>query len=133
LTPARAWTLVAAYAGLIFYLSSLSAPAPWLTVHVWDKALHCTEYAGLGALLALALAETTSLRPAALLLAAAALATFYGATDEFHQSFVPGRNADWHDLLADCIGGTLGAMLGGAFHRWFVAVRGPRAERRLGI
>ena len=59
---AWAWGLVLAYASLIFYLSSLSQPVPWLTHHVWDKALHATEYAGLGALLALAVAETAALR-----------------------------------------------------------------------
>jgi VanZ family protein len=117
---------VLAYASLIFYLSSLSQPVPWLTRHVWDKALHATEYAGLGALLALAVAETVALRPTALLLTAAALATFYGATDEFHQHFVPGRNADWHDLLADFIGGTLGALIGIAFHARFLTGRWPR-------
>jgi VanZ family protein len=113
---AWAWAVVLAYASLIFYLSSLSHPAPWLTRHVWDKALHTTEYAGLGFLLALALAETARLRPLALLFAAAGLATLYGATDEFHQHFVPGRTADWHDLLADCIGGTTGALLGISVH-----------------
>lgn len=34
----------------------------------------------------------------------------YGLTDEFHQTFVPGRTADWHDLRNDGIGAAL-AML----------------------
>ena len=28
-------------------------------------------------------------------------AIFFGITDEIHQSFVPFRNCDWHDLIAD--------------------------------
>jgi VanZ family protein len=31
----------------------------------------------------------------------------YGASDEWHQSFVPGRDADLLDLLADTTGGLL--------------------------
>lgn len=42
-----------------------------------------------------------------LLLAALIFSSAYGASDEWHQSFVPGRLADAADWLAD----TLGAML----------------------
>ena len=33
--------------------------------------------------------------------------SFYGATDEWHQSFVPGRDADVRDLVADAVGAAL--------------------------
>ncbi len=36
---------------------------------------------------------------------------FYGMTDEWHQSFVPGRDADWMDLGAD----TMGAIIAMGF------------------
>lgn len=39
------------------------------------------------------------------------LATLYGATDEFHQSFVPGRSCELADFLADAVGAFLGAAL----------------------
>ncbi|MCX5731999.1 MAG: VanZ family protein, partial [Deltaproteobacteria bacterium] len=35
-----------------------------------------------------------------------------GATDEFHQSFVPGRNADVADWMADTLGAAAGAAIG---------------------
>lgn len=37
-------------------------------------------------------------------------ALLYGLTDEYHQSLVPGREADVLDLLADTVGGLLGAI-----------------------
>jgi VanZ family protein len=49
------------------------------------------------------------------------LATLYGVTDEFHQLFVPGRSADRYDVLADCLGASLGVALGwlaSAVRRW---------------
>jgi VanZ family protein len=49
------------------------------------------------------------------------LATAYGASDEFHQSFVPGRYADPLDILADFTGAVLGVAAGwlaGAVRRW---------------
>lgn len=33
----------------------------------------------------------------------------YGISDEFHQHFVPGRSVDVYDVLADAVGGLLGA------------------------
>ena len=54
-------------------------------------------------------------------LTAIGLATMYGVSDEFHQSFVPGRSPDRLDVVADCVGATIGVALGwlaGAVHRW---------------
>jgi VanZ family protein len=42
---------------------------------------------------------------------AIALTTAYGATDEIHQLFVPGRSAEIYDLFADAIGGGIGAVV----------------------
>jgi hypothetical protein len=58
-------------------------------------------------------------------LLAIVLATFYGVTDEFHQLFVPGRSADRYDVLADCVGATIGVAIGwlaSAAHRWGILV-----------
>jgi VanZ family protein len=39
------------------------------------------------------------------------LVTAYGITDEYHQLFVPGRNASGWDILADGLGGFLAALM----------------------
>jgi VanZ family protein len=41
---------------------------------------------------------------------AAAAASFYGATDEVHQAFVPFRTATWLDWVADTAGAIIGAL-----------------------
>jgi VanZ family protein len=38
------------------------------------------------------------------------IAVLYGASDEIHQYFVPGRVCDIFDLVADSIGGFIGAF-----------------------
>jgi VanZ family protein len=101
---------VVAYAGIIFWLSAQSDPLPFVP-RAWmaqDKILHATEYAVLGALLLVAL-RLLGVRTWRAVLLATALASAYGASDEFHQSFVPGRSADVRDWVADTFGAALGA------------------------
>ena len=35
----------------------------------------------------------------------------HGFSDEFHQSFVEGRSSAWGDLIADIVGGFMGAIV----------------------
>ena len=44
-------------------------------------------------------------------------ALLYGVSDEFHQSFVPGRSVSGTDLLADVLGAVLAVTLWLAFDR----------------
>jgi len=112
------WLLAAAYCVLIFVLSSLENPLPGLTWRISDKLLHGLEYAGLGALLAVALAlSLPRLGLGRVLVWAALLASLYGASDELHQSYVPGRDADPRDWVADTAGGLAGAGAALAFLR----------------
>ncbi len=103
------WLPVALYAALIFYLSSKPAsglPGWWFMRY--DKVLHTLEYGGLGFLLARALPLR---RPLPRVLLCAALGLAFGVSDEFHQTFVAGRQGnDLGDMTADLIGATLGAM-----------------------
>ena len=110
------WGPVALYAGLIFYLSSLSHPEQYLPsfpfLKLGDKALHAVEYALLGFLCYRAFrhAAGTWGEHYAVLLAVMA-ATIYGATDEWHQAFVPFRESDRWDLATDLLGACLGVLM----------------------
>jgi VanZ family protein len=103
------WVPVLIYMGAIFLLSADSdPPAPSA---ISDKTLHVIAYGGLAALLFRAvaggLAARMTARAAALTLL---ITTAYGASDELHQMFVPGRSPELSDLFADAVGGALGLI-----------------------
>jgi VanZ family protein len=104
-TPSRfsLWGPVLAYMALVFYLSSLTSPPS--PVQVSDKLEHFVFYGGLAlvTLRAVAGGRLSGVTSGALLLAWV-IATAYGASDEFHQWFVPGRSAELADWLADAAG-----------------------------
>ena len=109
--PLRVWlaaTLpVVAYAALIVAVSSQSKlpKAPFN-----DKLMHFGEYAVLGFLLARAiwLRWDRGLRHAGIFSILAA--TAFGITDEIHQYFVPNRDADVLDVVADFAGSLAGSV-----------------------
>jgi len=111
-----AWALTVLYMALIFFLSSLPNPLPVLTASVSDKILHGVEYAGLAGLMCFAL-RASGLSPAGALVLAAAAASAYGVTDEWHQSFVPSRDGNVGDWLADTAGALVGAAGASVFLR----------------
>ena len=94
---------------VIFSISSLSHPFPEVTARVSDKVLHTIEYGLLAVLYMRALwREGVGWRDAAL--AAVVMTSLYGATDEYHQAFVPNRSSTVSDWVADSIGATIGAV-----------------------
>jgi VanZ family protein len=99
---------VVLFRGLIFLVSAQNSLPPLPTAG-FDKLLHMAEYAVLGALIARAL-QGYGQGVAAAIVSTAVLGALLGASDELHQSTVPGRVADPLDLLADLIGSTLGAL-----------------------
>ncbi len=104
------WGPVVLYMGIIFILSHQSDVS--IPVGLSDKSSHSLAYTGLGVLIVRALAgglpAPVTLRIALL---AVVLTTAYGASDEVHQMFVPGRSAELYDLYADAIGGAIGAFV----------------------
>ncbi len=108
------WGPVIVYMAVIFYLSSLSQPP--LPPQISDKQGHSFGYAWLGLLMLRAVShgrrERVTWRTLAI---AVVLTTLYGVTDELHQWFVPGREADAHDVLADGVGAVIG---GGSLWAW---------------
>jgi len=125
------WIPPLVYMLVIFQLSSESHPVPMIAEHVWDKLLHFLEYGGLGALLYRAFRGEGFTGTAALIVAAVTGAT-YGASDEWHQSFVPLRDSSIRDWLTDLLGGSTGAALYGTLEkRWFnTALHPPRPPQR---
>lgn len=103
------WSAAAAYGGAIFLASSWPEPLGIEHLPLFaDKAIHAAVYGGLSFVLWKAL--RSSLRGASgrrVALLTLGLTTLYGMSDEFHQSFVPGRSADVFDVAADAVGAGL--------------------------
>jgi hypothetical protein len=107
----RFWKFACAWALLIFVLSSIPGAAfPASKLFSYDKLLHAGVYAVLGAFCFMAIPRRWSQKTSVLVVISGALTTLYGFTDEFHQIFVPGRSSDLRDVLADCLGGFVGAL-----------------------
>ena len=80
-----------------------------------DKIAHLVVYGLLAASLIRACSQRLRRdRPVVTVMAAVLICLLYGLTDEFHQSFVPGRFVSALDVLAD----TVGAILVGTAWFW---------------
>ncbi|MGE5692433.1 MAG: VanZ family protein [Candidatus Zixiibacteriota bacterium] len=109
------------YALLIFGLSSIeSASLPSLRFAWSDKFIHLGEYGLFGFLFARLFVQLGWKHP---YLWAALIASFYGATDEIHQFYVPGRTMEVYDWVADTLGGLLGSQ---ACRLWLKKFSGKR-------
>ena len=93
-------------ATIIFGFSSIPQPDFEIINFAFkDKIFHFIAYFVFGSSLIIAFVgnkpnwSKTRLTMAVLLIGFA-----YGASDEFHQYFVPGRSCDFADWIADCIG-----------------------------
>lgn len=109
----RSWKMIfpaLIYALFIFVMSHKSwtqEPVPFNT-----DLLHPVEYASLGIFLSWAGMPILTKKGLIWFVAVVVLAgTFYGMADEFHQSFVPGRDASLLDVGLDVIGVSLGCGL----------------------
>jgi VanZ family protein len=105
------WLPLAAYMAVIFAISSIPNP-PDLPSAVGDKGGHALLYFGLGALFVRALAGGWSRGcTTGVAVAAVFYSTLYGITDEIHQAFVPPRQAEVFDVVADGLGAAAAAVL----------------------
>ncbi len=111
--------------GLIFFLSAQSDPAA--DVGTLGRILaHAGEYALLTALWAWALSPLYGRRA---VVVGAAIALLYAFSDEYHQSFVPGRDADPFDVFVDAIGIAVASwVLSRAFRPAGASADGLRSE-----
>jgi len=106
------WLVVVGIAGIIYIVSDL--PKPAVSVHLFphaDKVAHFVVYAVLAMALFRALwTDPSRPTPVGVLLLGVVLATLYGVSDEFHQSF-SGRDFDVIDMVADGLGAAVAAAL----------------------
>ena len=100
----RRWLWPVAIAGLIFFASSQSKIAG-PSIEGIDKVTHFSIY-GLLATLVVRLGHHRQFAWIALV-----LVSVYGMTDEWHQSFTPGRSVEFADWLADTLGAALAIVL----------------------
>lgn len=102
--------------GFIFLLSSqpdLSPITPF-RFQGMDKVAHAVAY-GICAILV----RRAALPSPGATLIGWLVPVLYGTTDEFHQSFVPGRDMSFWDVVADAAGAALALMIAAwARERW---------------
>ncbi len=117
MSPGRRWALALTYLGLV-HLASSFAPGPtgFIPIAGVDKLVHLCEFGVLTLVFWRPVREAAphhpELRVAAFLFLFVAM---NGVLDEFHQWFVPGRDASWADAAADALGA--GAALFWLLHR----------------
>lgn len=87
------------------------------------KCAHLTEYFVFSLLVLRSLRDGRKRQTLKLALITIAIVAAYASTDEFHQSFVPGRTAAVTDVLIDTTGGAIAQVL--------VALWPSRARRQL--
>jgi VanZ family protein len=121
----RFWFPLVLYSGIIFYASSMSDVKTPLQKISFDKLLHVFIYLPFGFLLARSVYQTGLLVSRNGLLGFVLLgALLYGASDEIHQAFVPGRSMEFLDVMADMMGG----LLGGCLYLYLLRIREKRIQ-----
>ena len=100
------WLPVLVWAGLIFFLSSI----PYLRItqawwdHIARKAAHMVIFGIFARLVARALTRGTFWSWRRIFAWSLVSAFLYACSDEYHQNFVPGRNASATDVAIDTFG-----------------------------
>ena len=123
----RFWGPVVVWAGIIFLFSArpvVPASQIFWKDFIIKKTAHVIEYGILASLLYRALKESGVGKYNAGLIAIL-IALIYGATDELHQSFTPGREPRVRDVFFD----TIGAILS-VYSIWNLL---PKAPKKLKI
>jgi len=110
----RTWGPAALWAAALFFLSSVPDVGEAARLPVGDKLVHVVLYAVFGVTLAWAGRSGTGRGRHELMVV---LGVLYGAGDEWHQAFVPGRSPEVADWVADSVGvligyGTTAMLLG---------------------
>jgi len=108
----RFWLPPLGYLTAIFVASAQPGLHAPLGFSWGDKVLHVLEYLIFGLLLVRALrAHLRVGRPLFAAMIASGFVVLTGAADEYFQSFIPGRECDVFDLLADTVGGAIAQLV----------------------
>ena len=100
------WLLVFIWAGLIFFLShqpALKSGLPQTSDFLFGKLAHFLEYAILTFLLIRALSNY-QISKRKIIYLAIVLSVLYAFSDEYHQSFIIGRDSSFNDIVVDGLG-----------------------------
>jgi VanZ family protein len=115
------WLPLIVYSLAIYIQSDYPSSEKIPTFAFSDKILHFAAYGLLGILFFRAYATLMlKNRRNLLILMSIGSATLYGISDEIHQIFVPFRQADILDAVADAIGSICGVTI---FYYWMVRKR----------
>jgi VanZ family protein len=110
------WLPLLVWAAAIYALSSIPSLESGFPL-TWDvvirKIAHAAEFGILGVLLLRVFSRYTKRH----IVLAGILGIFYAATDEYHQSFVPGREGTPWDVLIDGLGVVVSLLLVWRFGR----------------
>jgi len=122
-----AWGPAVAWMALIFFVSALPKLPTLPSMFGIDKIQHAAAYFILGLLLLRATA-LTGLKP---YVRSFTIGALYGAFDEIHQRFVPGRDMSGLDWLADVAGLAIALLAVAVIDKYLG--RGRFGRRREGI
>ena len=106
------WLPIFIYCLLIYIQSAHPSPDKIPPLPYIDKVLHFAAYAFLGALFLRAM-KTLRIKDnlRLVMILSITLSALYGISDEIHQHYVPYRDADIMDALADIIGSIFGVYI----------------------
>lgn len=103
--------ILLASAAIIIVSSRPSVQLPDLGLWNFDKLLHLVAYFVYGFLLLIFMIGNFNISKLKLLLVTLFVGLIFAASDEIHQSFVPGRTASIYDFIADAIGILISLLL----------------------
>ena len=113
----KLWVPVLVWLGLIFIGSSIGN-VPRVGDETTDglahRVAHVLEFAVLGGLLLRALSKGNAITKREVI-GVMIISGLYGASDEFHQRFTPGRSSEGLSVLFDVTGSALGVWL---YRQW---------------
>ena len=111
--------------GIIFFLSH--QPGDRLDLPLFqgaDKLTHMIAYGVLSATVIFGFSTEARRKKRVLVLVVAVLVPMlFGLSDEYHQSYVTGRNSEFLDLVADGVGGIIVGLL------WFFKMPEKQIDR----